>query len=445
MPWINKRETRRGERWDARVYVGGEQGSIYKTCKSEGEAKKWAREQETRKDKGDRPTADKRTLAQYLSAWLKLKGEGAVIDRHMRKNAPGPRTMDDYRRALTEWIIVPKSKELLRVGHIRIDAVTYHTLESLYASMRAFTTVRTIKKLNSLLGQAFAELEKKGILARNPADLATVPQVDAKSRDAEGEDDKDDNADSSSKAMEEIEAQAFLMSAKALADEQDRNGDNAHLIPERCWSALLHVLLGSGLRPGEALALRWTDVELENVKAATLHVRRNLVRVRGVKGYRLEKPKTKKSKRTVPLPESSAEELKRWKRRQISQHLRHADVWQDLGFVFTTSKGTPLPGARRAFRCVTARAGLGKWGEEPKREHATGPLPARKFIPAFRTYDLRHTFATLALANGVPVNVVSDWLGHENPAFTYARYGHALKKDTQAAVVTMEGVLFRAG
>lgn len=64
MSWINKRETRRGPRWDIRVYVGGEQGSIYKTCPNEKEAKTWAREQETRNHKGDRPTADKRSLTE---------------------------------------------------------------------------------------------------------------------------------------------------------------------------------------------------------------------------------------------------------------------------------------------------------------------------------------------------------------------------------------------
>jgi integrase len=291
-------------------------------------------------------------------------------------------------------------------------------------------------------------LEQKGTLPRNPADFANVPQVDASApRDTEGDDDdKDhDDADSSSKAMEEVEAQAFLMAAKALADEQDRNGDHEHLIPERCWSALWHVLLGSGLRPGEAFALQWKNVDVEDVKAAEVKVRRNLVRVRGTAGYQLLKPKTKKSKRTVPLPESAAEELKRWKKKQLTQRMLHANIWQDSGFVFTTSKGTPLHGARRAFERVCSKANLGKWGEEPKREHATGPLPARKFNNIFRIYDLRHTFATLALANAVPVNVVSDWLGHENPAFTYAKYGHALKKDTAAATVTMQGVLFRAG
>src|ERR1700687_2377077 len=199
MPWIKKRETGGGQRWDVRVHVGGEHPYTNKTFKTEKDAKRWAREQETRKDKGERPTADKRTLAQYLSAWLTLKAEGAVIDRHMRKTAVGPRTLDDYRRLAEEWIIMPKKKELRRVGHIRIDAVTFHTLNSLYQSMRDFTTVGTIKKLNRFLGQAFAELEQKGVLSRNPADFANVPQVDAKARDAEDDDDKEDDADSSSK------------------------------------------------------------------------------------------------------------------------------------------------------------------------------------------------------------------------------------------------------
>src|SRR5688500_1928793 len=93
-PWIRPRETRDGTRWDVRVYVGGDQPYLYKTFKQEKDAKKWAREQETRKDKGERPTTDKRTLAQYLTEWLSLKATGAVGDRNGKLYAPGPRTMD---------------------------------------------------------------------------------------------------------------------------------------------------------------------------------------------------------------------------------------------------------------------------------------------------------------------------------------------------------------
>lgn len=112
--------------------------------------------------------------------------------------------------------------------------------------------------------------------------------------------------------------------------------------------------------------------------------------------------------------------------------------------MFTTSKGTPLHGARRSFKRVCARAGLGKWGEEPKREHVTGPLPARQFTPAFRIYDLRHTYVTLLQMQGVPVNVVARLAGHTNAAFTVAKYGHAPEKQTQEAPVKLEAILFGA-
>ena len=82
-------------------------------------------------------------------------------------------------------------------------------------------------------------------------------------------------------------------------------------------------------------------------------------------------------------------------------------------------------------------------GEEPKRTHRTGPLPTRQFIPDFRIYDLRHTFVSLLLMKGAPVNVVADLAGHEKASFTIARYGHALPKQTQEAVAMLEATLFR--
>jgi integrase len=75
----------------------------------------------------------------------------------------------------------------------------------------------------------------------------------------------------------------------------------------------------------------------------------------------------------------------------------------------------------------------------------TGPLPACPFTPTFRIYDLRYTFATLALANSVSVNVVAVIMGHEKASFTFARYGHALKNDTQGGAAKMEAVLFGNG
>ena len=238
--------------------------------------------------------------------------------------------------------------------------------------------------------------------------------------------------------MNREQADGFLAAARIIAEKQEAAGES--LMPERCWSALWHVMLGGGLRPGEAFALQWGDLD-ETAKA--VQVRRNLVRVRGTRGYLLLKPKTKKSRRTVPLPASAWQELTRWRTVQKRQRLLAGEGWQDLGFVFTTSKGGPLHGARRSFERVSATAGLGEWGPEPAREHLTGPLPARPFTAGFRIYDLRHTYVTLLLLNGVPVNVVADLAGHENAAFTVARYGHSLKQHADEATKKLESLLFR--
>lgn len=429
---IKKRQTKRRVVWDVRVYVGWpDQPYLYKTFKSETEAKTWKREQETRKDKGDRPSADKRTLGQYLSQWLKLKADGAVIDRHMRKKPIGPRTLDDYRRLAEDWIVKPdeNKKGLHRIGHLRVDAITYHKLNALYESMREFTTVGTIKKLNRFLGQCFVELEKKGTLGRNPCDWTNVPAL--KKRVV-------------SKSMEPDEAEEFLRRARELAEAQEAEEDREYQVPARCWSALFHVLVGTGLRPGECFALKWSEVD-DNDLSPRVIVKHNLIRVRGTKGYKLDDPKTERAKRTVPLLPSVVKELKAWRTMQKRQRLNAGAEWESHDFVFTTSVGSPLHGARRAFERVCAKAGLGVWLEEPKREHATGPVKAREFDPAFRIYDLRHTFGTNALAKGIPVNVVADWMGHDDPAFTYARYGHALKSSQKESVAKLQAAFFKMG
>jgi integrase len=401
-------------------------------------ANKWARKYETKKDNNEQVTIDKRTFAEYLTQWLALKETGAVARRDGKKKRIGPRTLDDYRRLLTDWILQPKpAHNLPHTGQVRLDKLTFEHLNALYRAMEQVTAEGTVRKLNGLLGQVFFEVEQKGILARNPAEWANVPLKD----DPEGD---DDNA--SAKAMDQEQARAFLDAARAFADAE---GDEPRAMPERCWSALWHVLCTGGLRPGEAFALQWDDV---HEIGHAVQVRHNLVRIRGKRGYELRKPKTKKSRRTVELPESTWKELMLWKKAQRwSQQPAAGDEWQDLGFVFTTSKGTPLHSGRRSFERVCAKAGLGKCGKEhvraecwcQERHGISGPLPAPEFTPEFRIYDLRHTSVTLELANGVPVNVVADRHGHENAAFTIARYGHSLPQQHREQVKKMESVFFK--
>jgi integrase len=170
----------------------------------------------------------------------------------------------------------------------------------------------------------------------------------------------------------------------------------------------------TGLRLGELLGLTWADVDF---KADTLSVRQSLARTRDG-SWGLAAPKTTKSRRTIPLPSMARESLTRRKAVQEADHKTAGGAWQDRDdLVFTDVVGRYLhPGSvSHAFQHTREALGL----------------------PAARFHDLRHSAATLMLAEGVPLAVISEWLGHSGIAITaqhYAAVVPALHRDAAEAM-----------
>jgi integrase len=170
----------------------------------------------------------------------------------------------------------------------------------------------------------------------------------------------------------------------------------------------------TGLRLGELLGLAWTDLD---GLAGTLTVRRSLAAAQGG-GWKLAEPKSARSRRTIPLPKRAREALARQRARQGAAKEIVGDAWQDRdGLVFTDSVGRPIrPGAvSSAFQKARAAAGL----------------------PVVTFHDLRHSAATLMLAEGVPLAVISEWLGHAGIAITASHYAAvvpALRRDAADAM-----------
>jgi integrase len=108
--------------------------------------------------------------------------------------------------------------------------------------------------------------------------------------------------------------------------------------------SLFRLMPATGLRRGEALALYWSDIDLDG---AMLRVRWTLTRTS--QGRQLGEPKSEKSRRTVPLPRSTVEVLRAHRTRPAADRLAAAQVWQDSDLVFTTEIGTP---ARRGSGVV---------------------------------------------------------------------------------------------
>ena len=171
---------------------------------------------------------------------------------------------------------------------------------------------------------------------------------------------------------------------------------------------LYELMLTTGLRRGEAIGLRWEDVDLEG---SALFVIQQITEVHGhpVVGT----PKTKRGARLVPLDGETVSMLRRHREAQELERVAWGPAWNEAGLVFTREDGRLLRPeyATRHFQALAAEMGL----------------------PAIRLHDLRHTHASLALAAGVEMKVVSERLGHSQISVTADLYTHVSRGVGQAA------------
>jgi integrase len=172
------------------------------------------------------------------------------------------------------------------------------------------------------------------------------------------------------------------------------------------------LMLGTGLRRGEALALHWSDVDL-----ASGHVRVRWTLSRIERRLVFDEPKTERSRRFVPLPSPVTDTLKRQRVSQAAERLA-AVVWapweghEDL--VFPTHIGTPTDprNALRAFEGIAKQAGLSGVG----------------------LHTLRHSAASALIASGAHIKVVQELLGHSSYGITADIYSHVhIEQQREAA------------
>jgi integrase len=176
-------------------------------------------------------------------------------------------------------------------------------------------------------------------------------------------------------------------------------------------------MLSTGLRRGEALGLQWQDFDEQN---GVLLIRRALTREDGVLVNK--DTKTLKSRRAINLPDELQRLLKVHRADQNAERLKLGRAWSKSGHIFTTATGTPIDPRNmyREFRNLCRTAQIGDW----------------------HPHELRHSAASLMLAQGVKIQVVSEVLGHSSIRMTSDVYGHILAPDRQAAADAMGALLW---
>jgi len=314
-------------------------------------------------DLGVEPADRRVTVSALVGTWLESR-EGRVST-----------TTLDLHRSIARTHINGSA-----VGRKAVAALTVRDVNALLRAKRdAGLSPRTVKAVRDVLRAAIEWAVEQHVVQRNVVKYTEPPK----------------QRPSQHRAMTVDEAKAFRAAARGTP-----------------YEAAFAVMLTLGLRPGECLALSWTDVDLD---ARTLSVRHSLKR-----DGSMSDAKNDGSRRQLTLTAGLVPLLRARKDAQAEERLK-ADGWGDGDLIFTTHIGTPVNDRNltlRTFRPICEQAGIGRWD----------------------LHELRHTCANLMLTNGVAIERVSKILGHSSIRVTADVYGHLVPRDLESAADAMDAL-----
>jgi len=299
-----------------------------------------------------------------------------------------PSTYNSYVQHV-ECHIVP------HIGTVKLQKLSGSQINALYAKLaetgrhdgKTGLSPMTIHHVHACLHKACKDAVRWGHISRNPLDAADPPR-------------KKGDGTKEMKTWSKEQLKAFL---GAVADER--------------LSPLWHTIAMTGMRRGEAIGLRWSDVDLDNGR---LSVRRALIP--SGREVIVSEPKTIKGRRVIALDPGTVEVLKAQAARQLEEQKDWDEAWVETGLVFTLENGAALDpeSVSRYWR------------------HAV----KKSMLPLIRLHDLRHTHATLALQAGIHPKVVSERLGHATVSITLDTYSHAIPAMQEEAAALIAGLVF---
>jgi integrase len=353
-----------------------------RSAKTQREAREKLKQLLAELDKGVKLDAEQPTVAEWCSIWL---------EKYTKTLKPNIR--EDYRGIVRRYI------EAEAIGRVRLHKLTPAQVQDWVDALQARQkplSAQTVRNAHARLHKALKEAVKRRYRADNPAEDTDLPAVRSRP----------------------IKPLTFAQTG-ALLDKAA-----AHR-----WYLLYRLAVNLGLRQGELLGLTWDAVDFES---GTIHIHQQLRRVPSAEGgklFALQSVKTKSGERVLAIDDDLVAELRAYRKDELEARLTLGARWRDPftkqgGLVFTSESGGPIHASNLIahFDALLAAAGL----------------------PKIRFHDLRHTAATLMLADSVPLVTVSKILGHSSPAVTANIYAHALDTSKASAIAGLSAKLRRA-
>lgn len=335
----------------------------------------------TAMQRGEYLAPNKQTVAAFIDEWLE------TIRATVR-----PATLDKYTRDLRAHVVP-------HLGHLPLARLDGPALNRLWTTLAESgrqsrrpggepegLSAKSIQNVAMTVHRLLKDAVRWGKITRNPADMADPPKRSANQREIQ--------------AWNVETLRTFLQLTK---------DDALHVL----WV----VLATTGLRRGEALGLRWHDVDLDTARA---RVTQTVTAI----GWEVHygQPKTAAGRRPVALDPATVSLLREYRKRMLEQRLLVGDGFVDQGLVFCQPDGSPL---------------------HPERVYQAFKRALRRHeLPNIPLHGLRHTWATIALEHGVHPRVVQERLGHANIAVTLQTYSHVLPTMHDEAASTVASAVF---
>lgn len=351
--------------WVAQVSLNGKR--LTKYAKTQRECRDWVKETMTKIDNGLTFSGTQVTLARFIQTWL----DGKELSIR-------PHTVSAY-RALVKQHILPI------MGGMRLQDIQPAHLKQLYLSKKEEGRgARTVQVIHMVMHAVLRQAVKEGILGRNPADAVQRPKVETAERHI----------------LTEEQARQLI-----IATENTRYG------------TLIYMALMTGMREGELLGLKWSDVDWTK---GQLYIQRQL-QVMKVNGSVLVPPKTKAGVRHVKLGPGTLGRLARHREEQELMKDGNQARWVENELIFPNTLGKPMSSKTMylEYKCLLKEIGL----------------------PDITFHALRHTALSIMLDMGTPVNTVQKWAGHSKASVTTDTYGHSMAHAENEVAAKLEELL----
>ncbi len=316
------------------------------------------------------------------------------------------------------------------IGHLKLTEITPLHLQRLYREMsekgyekngkHKNYSNNTIKRIHQIVSSSLSTAVQWQLIETNPCTRIKPPKVEKSSKV------KCFTLEQTETFFQYLEEPYTV--AHGGRRKKDGQPGNKHVdvktVPLK-YKVLFYVTLFAGFRRGELIALTWEDVDYDN---HTIDISKAAARTK--QGVIIKEPKSNTSNRLVTLPVQVMDMMKQWQTEQDAYRRSVGSYWQDGDYVFTQDNGEKLDVStpNKVFKKIIRRY---------NKDHEDK-------LPEITLHGLRHTNATLMIANNINMKTVSSRLGHSEIGTTMDIYAHALRSADQQTADTL-GSLFFSG